>query len=256
MTQAELAFAIYRDRQHTTNIYPALTDLTRSGQIARSDTHPAVYSLSGRETPEPMEKESLSPISIADITAKLLEETHNQVMATQNYGREDDLIRTCIRQFPTNTDKTVVAMKIGLIDITNSTNISRYKHSISVAELAERIARITDLDERIRQGDPQAVVEIARCGGKINLFSFASKYCCYHNLHRDGRDDYSIFDSVLKRALPLYFHDISANRIEKWRRKCQYKEYNDYIAEKLDALGIHIAFRRRKFDHFVWYRNR
>ena len=32
--------------------------------------------------------------------------------------------------------------------------------------------------------------------------------------------------------------------------------YNDYITRKLDELGITVSFRKRKFDHFVWYKNR
>ena len=32
--------------------------------------------------------------------------------------------------------------------------------------------------------------------------------------------------------------------------------YNDYITKKLDECGITVNHRKRKFDHFVWYKNR
>ena len=32
--------------------------------------------------------------------------------------------------------------------------------------------------------------------------------------------------------------------------------YNDYITRKLDELGITTPNRKRKFDHFIWYKNR
>lgn len=257
MTQAQLAQSIYRDRNHSTYIYSALMTLLKSGQIARSDARPAVYSLPGSPASVTlMKKTSLTPRSIREITVKNLEAAHRQVLATDHYGQEDALLADCIRQYPDNTDPVIVAMKIGLIDITNSTNISRHKSRISVAELAKHIVGIQHLDQRIRQGDPQVVNDIANCNGQINLFSFASKYCCYHNLHRDGRDDYSIFDNVLKRTLPLYFGDISVREIEQWRKNLQYEKYNAYIAEKLDMLSIHTAFRRREFDHFMWFNNR
>ena len=35
-----------------------------------------------------------------------------------------------------------------------------------------------------------------------------------------------------------------------------YKKYNNYITRKLDELGITLEFRKRKFDHFVWFNNR
>jgi hypothetical protein len=105
-------------------------------------------------------------------------------------------------------------------------------------------------------GDPEVVNEIARSNGKINLFSFASKYCCYHNRNLYGRDDYSILDTVLKDCLPCYFDDVTKNKIQKWQDGYQYKEYNEYITRKLDELGITVENRKRKFDHFIWYKNR
>ncbi|MBO5736283.1 MAG: hypothetical protein J6S04_00605 [Clostridia bacterium] len=109
------------------------------------------------------------------ITNEMIEEYHQKVKATSNYGREDNLITDCLLKFPKNTDVTIVAMKIGLIDITNSTHISQHKSKISAVELAECIVAIKDIDERIKNGDPEVVNEIARCNGNINLFSFASK---------------------------------------------------------------------------------
>lgn len=190
------------------------------------------------------------------ITNELLEDAHQKVKATINYGREDSLITDCFVRFPENTDVTVVAMKIGLIDITNSTHISQHKSKISAVELAECIVRIKDIDKRIKNGDPEVVNEIARCNGKINLFSFASKYCCYHNKNLYGKDDYSILDTVLKEHLPDYFDDITTRQIQKWQESFDYKSYNDYLTRKLDELNITIEFRKRKLDHFVWSRHR
>ena len=147
-------------------------------------------------------------------------------------------------------------MKIGLIDITNSTNISRYKNMISAVELAECIIRIKDIDERIEAGDPEVVNDIARSNGKINLFSFASKYCCYHNKNVYEKDDYSIFDTVLKDSLPRYYDDLTTGENKKWQNKFNNKEYNNYITKKLDELGITLEYRKRKFDHFIWSNNR
>lgn len=190
------------------------------------------------------------------ITNESIEEAHNKVKISDNYGREDDLITDCFMRFPKNDDVNIVAMKVGLIDITNSTHISQYKSKISVVELAESIVSIKNIDERIKFGDPEVVNEIAKNNGKINLFSFASKYCCYHNKNLYGKDDYSILDTVLKKSLPKYFDDITKTKIQRWQDNFQYKEYNDYITRKLDELEIKIEYRKRKFDHFIWYYNK
>ena len=49
-TQAELASAIYHDDEHAPSIYAAVTELVKSGQIAKSGAYPAVYSLPGCPT--------------------------------------------------------------------------------------------------------------------------------------------------------------------------------------------------------------
>jgi len=259
MTQGELAFSIYGDNKHMPNIYSALMSLVKDGYVVRTGRNPSFYSLTGLEFSLPAKtKKSKKDRSLIDviITNELIEDAHRKVKLTDNYGKEDDLITDAFRRFPNNTDLTIVAMKIGLIDITNSTNISRYKSKISVVELADCIVKIKDIDKRIKDGDPEVVNEIARCNGKINLFSFASKYCCYHNKNVYEKDDYSILDTILRDYLPRYFDDVTSRQIEKWQKSFDYKKYNDYITTKLDELGITLDYKKRKFDHFVWYTNR
>ena len=189
------------------------------------------------------------------ITEAMITDTHEKVLTTR-YGKEDELITSCLEEFPFNTDERIVAMKIGLIDVTNSTHVAQHKSVINVAELAKHIVSIPNIDERIKAGDPEVVNEIAKSNGKINLFSFASKYCCYHNKNLYKRDDYSIYDNVVKDSLRKYFNDITTSQIKRWASSLDYKSYNDYITKKLDELNIKLEFRKRKFDHYIWYNNR
>ena len=231
-----------------------------SGVVLRTGRNPSYYSLSGKEVIIPEKqvvvKKGYRDVSGDVITNEALEEAEALVQGTDNYGPENELITRCLQKFPKNTDPDVVAMKVGLIDITNSTHLSQHKSKISMVELANIIAAIPNIDERIAVGDPEVVNEIARSNGKINLFSFASKYCCYHNRNLYGRDDYSILDTVLKEYLPRYFDDVTKGQIQKWQDGFNYKSYNDYITRKLDELCITVKYRKRKFDHFVWYKNR
>ena len=260
MTQLALAEAIYGDKNHGPNIYGALMGLVNSGAVLRTGSRPAYYSLTGADimisekVTQP--KKGVRNVSGDEITNEAIEETGRIVAETDNYGPEMEMITRCLRRFPDNTDPDIVAMKVGLIDITNSTHLSQHKGKISMVELSNIIASIPDIDARIKAGDPEVVNLIARSNGKINLFSFASKYCCYHNRNIYERDDYSILDTVLKKHLPLYFGDVTETQIENWRKVYNYKAYNDYITRKLDELGITVEFRKRKFDLFVWYRNR
>lgn len=260
MTQLALAEAIYGDKNHGPNIYGALMGLVNSGVVLRTGSQPAYYSLTGADIVIPEKvtqpKKGVRDVSGDEITNETIEEAGRIVAETDNYGPEMEMITRCLRRFPENTDPDIVAMKVGLIDITNSTHLSQHKSKISMVELSNIIASIPDIDARIKAGDPEVVNQIARSNGKINLFSFASKYCCYHNRNLYERDDYSILDTVLKEHLPLYFSDVTETQIENWRKAYNYKAYNDYITRKLDELGITVEFRKRKFDLFVWYRNR
>lgn len=205
-----------------------------------------------------------------EITDKLLDETESKVQNTDNYGAEGELISNCLERFPDNNDVNIIAMKIGLIDVTNSTNLSRYKSNISIDKLAKIIKEIADIDKKIEEGNPSVVSEIAKKakdinkGKGVNLFSFASKYCCYHNRCVYKKDDYSIYDSVLKDYLPEYssvlkdskYSDLTSSKIEKWRRNCDYEAYNDCIGKILEGYKITTAHKRKKLDHFIWFNNR
>lgn len=260
MTQGALAEAIYGDKNHGPNIYSALMDLVNNSLVLRTGSNPAYYSLSGADVVIPKKaiqpKKGVRDVSGDVISNETIEEAGHLVEQTDNYGPEMEMITRCLLKFPTNTDPDIVAMKVGLIDITNSTHLSQHKSKISMVELSRIIASIPDIDARIKSGDPEVVNQIARSNGNINLFSFASKYCCYHNKNLYGQDDYSILDTVLKEYLPRYFNDVTKGQIQKWQNSFDYKAYNDYITDKLGELGITIEFRKRKFDLFVWYRNR
>lgn len=190
------------------------------------------------------------------ITNENIDKINIEVQKTINYGKEANIIHDVLNQFPLNNDLNIVAMKIAVIDVTNSTHLSQYKSKISLYELAEVILNIPNFDERVKNGDPELVNIIAKNNNKVNLFSFASKYCTYHNVEIYGNDHYSIFDSVVKEILPKYRTDITKYTLEKWRRKFDYDLFNKCIGEVLDENKITTKNRRRKFDHFLWYPNR
>ena len=202
-------------------------------------------------------KEEMLPLTEINI-----EEWDLAVRNSNNYGKEQKIIHDVLNKYPLNNDINIIAMKIAVIDITNSTHISQYKSILSLYDLADVILKIPDFDERLKYGDPEIVNMIAKNTGAINLFSFASKYCTYHNVEIYEKDDYSIYDSVVKNYLPYYLEKYCSEKISsykmdsKWRQGYDYKSYNECIERLLDKANIHIPFRRRKFDHFIWYANK
>ena len=185
------------------------------------------------------------------LRSKDLHEGHNDVLSNNKYGKEYQLIESVLKKYPNNKTIEDVACKIAVIDFTNSTNL----HFFNLYTLAEIITSI-NFDARVARGDVSLVSDIiSKC--PVKLYSFASKYCCYHNTFLYNRDDYSIYDSVVKKHLPEYATEkLPAS---KWRKNFNYETFNQYIGDLLDEYGITAATepqRRRLFDHYVWYKNR
>lgn len=210
-----------------------------------------------------MKKKSKTPIK-KNITYKLITEAeiveqHKLVLESLNYGKELEIMNSVFNAYPDNVDLTIIAMKVAVLDVTNSTQLSKYKKTLSLFDVANIILNIKDFDSRVKDGDPELVNEIARqCKnvGNKNLFSFATKYCCYHNNLIYKKDDYSIYDSVLGDNLNKYIIGLSKSVIKRCKENYDYKTYNDYIETLLNENKITVNFRRRKLDHFIWYKHR
>ena len=164
------------------------------------------------------------------LRSKDLHEGHNDVLSDDKYGKEYRLIEDVLKKYPNNKTIEDVACKIAVIDFTNSTNLRLYKNKINLYTLAKIITSI-DFDARVAKGDVSLVSDIIqKC--HVKLYSFASKYCCYHNTFLYNRDDYSIYDSVVKKHLPEYATEkLPAS---KWRRNFNYETFNQYIGDLLD----------------------
>ena len=199
-----------------------------------------------------------------EFTEGELEETAQRVNNDPRYGEEAAIISSCFRKFPENKDGDVIALKIALIDMTNSTNLNKHLSKIYLTSLIEKI-KACDFDKRVATGDASLIAELAK--NEINLFSFFSKYCLYHNYYVYQNDDFAIFDGVMKNHVggfvshyeyrgQVYIGAKIRNCIEKMRVTYDYEGYLSLIDTILERNNINIKGKRRKFDWFVWYNNR
>lgn len=174
----------------------------------------------------------------------------------EKYGKEAKLIKKVLLKYPLNKDILAVAIKIAIIDITNNTNISKHKKFVSLYDLAKHICSINNFDKRLQKGDVTLVNQIANVKGKRNFFSFATKYCCYHNYYIYKKDDYSIFDGVVIKNLPKYNEKIKSSWLKKCKENYDYNSFNEAINKTLDMNNIRIKNKKRYFDWFLWYPNK
>ena len=142
----------------------------------------------------------------------------------------DGFFVRAFKNYPKNTDKDIVAMKIALVDTTNSTNLGRllgtkdfkdksgkmvHKEVFTLSDLVDKIVSMKDFDDRVSSGDVSLVTELIKWGNArgLNATSFFSKYCLYHNYISYEHDDYSIFDSVVKENLGRYLTEAEAKAV-------------------------------------------
>ena len=83
--------------------------------------------------------------------------------------------------------------------------------------------------------------------------SFASKFCHYTCFYlfegKPEQDNYSIYDSVVKEALPLYAKYYNINIKESNLE--DYIDYSKIIEKILETSGNNIS--KNGFDHLLWY---
>ena len=206
---------------------------------------------------------------IEKITNEDLELYAQKVKNDIKYGGEGILIDEAFKKYPLNDNKSIVAMKICLIDITNGTNLSRnLGKQGGLYKLSEKIVS-SNFDERVKNGDISIVEDLARWTkeelGK-NLFSFITKYCLYHNNHCYDKDDFAIYDSVVSKNIYKYISEeeyynltgkkLRKNSFTKLKNAYNYNEYIKVINYIIKKNNITVDKPHRKLDWFIWYKNR
>ncbi len=177
------------------------------------------------------------------------------VVNDEIYLLTEPMLVKLLTVFPKNEEPYQIAAKFLLLDKLYSTQLFRYKKLDFLPILIENIRTIPDFDERVEKGDPTVVCEIYR-GFDKKLFSFATKYCCLHNTVVYGRDDYSIYDSAVRKLLPKYAKKIGVRltgaQLDRRYKEDNYVAFNNAVDAVLNAAEINIENRKRKFDLFLW----
>jgi hypothetical protein len=187
------------------------------------------------------------------VTKEAVLAAHKNVVADSKYGSYGDIDKILWNKYGKNDDIAIIALKIAFIDQTNSTNF-RMNGDFTIAHLASYIASI-DFDNRVKRYDSNLVEEIASANKNRRNLSLASKYCTYHNYNVHKRDDYAIFDSVVKEGLAHYLKQIDI-KIKKYLLD-DYANYYEAIDKLIEHYSLgELKAPRRYLDHFIWWNNR
>ena len=192
---------------------------------------------------------------LLEIKNEKITEQAEKAVNDKIYKQTEPMLHELLKQFPENNEPYQIAAKVLMLDKLYATQIFNYKKLEFLTEIVENIRTIPNFDERVKNGDPTVVPEIYR-GFKKRMFSFATKYCCLHNSVVYGKDDYSIYDSSVRKYLPKYAKilgvKLTVTQLDDWYKKGDYKAFNDAVDDVLEKAEITVENRKRKFDLFLW----
>ena len=192
---------------------------------------------------------------LLEIKNEKITEQAEKAVNDKIYKQTEPMLHELLKQFPENNEPYQIASKVLMLDKLYATQIFNYKKLEFLTEIVENIRTIPNFDERVKNGDPTVVPEIYR-GFKKRMFSFATKYCCLHNSVVYGKDDYSIYDSSVRKYLPKYAKilgvKLTGTQLDDWYKKGDYKAFNDAVDDVLEKAEITVENRKRKFDLFLW----
>ena len=103
-------------------------------------------------------------------------------------------------------------------------------------------------------------------GSDMYYLSFASKFCSYASTFLNLQTDYSKYDNVVAKALPVYYQAYCNKNVrtteflvdnstsDKYHNRLSvYEKYSDTIAVIINAIGKSDRLSRDEFDHIIWY---
>lgn len=169
--------------------------------------------------------------------------------------------------------KVIISHAVAAVDKENSTHINsdgvgreqltdrifarvvRLKETLSNFDTGVRfiedVAAITDVSKKNEEEKKKPKKEQKHYVARTNL-SFASKFAHYACLYLFGEDDanrdnFSIYDNVLNKALPIY---VKKYGLDGYYSN-SYSSYYKCIERIIEKCGEPLS--RNGFDHLVWY---
>jgi hypothetical protein len=159
----------------------------------------------------------------------------------RDFAVPESALRQLLEQFPHNTDSSHVLLKVVALNRLYATNI------FDVWTVASHITEL-GIDQRLIDGSPGLVDLIGKVtiGGKIrNNYSFATKYCSWHNPAA-----YPIYDRNVDLCLWAYRKQdrfFSFAHDDLWRYETFLKAINDFRNHyELASVGF------KQIDAFLW----
>ncbi len=183
------------------------------------------------------------------ITIKLVREKIDKF--NKDNKSSESAISKLIEKFPKNNDFEEVLLKVSVINSLYSTNI------YDIRAMAKHIKK-QDIDTGLGKGEIEVVNKIARghkIGAKsddddgIYLYSFATKYCSWHNPQK-----YPIYDRYVDEVLRKSYRNQNENVRFKNKDLKKYEKFKKILKNFRNyfKLGEEEELSVKDLDKFLW----
>lgn len=185
-------------------------------------------------------------IDLQTPTNDLVEKYIAKFNQDDRYFSADQAIINLFNAFPENKKLEDILLKISVINDLYSTNI------FGTFIMAKHIKNL-QIDAGLKIGDPLIVNKIALGHGiktkknnkELNFYSFATKYCNWHNL-----DNYAIYDSFVEKVLIAYNQKKPFSSFTKSDLK-DFSKFKQIINDFILSYGL-TNQNLKKIDKFLW----
>ena len=179
-------------------------------------------------------------------TNNLIESYIKKFNQDDRYYPADQAITKLFQAFPANVHLEDILLKISVLNDLYSTNI------LGTFAMAKHIQKLK-IDDALEKGDPYIVNKIAighnirssKTNKELNFYSFATKYCNWHNL-----EHYAIYDSFVEKILLAY------KRADKFTNftKLELKDFPIFKRVIQDFIGFYglNGHNLKEIDKFLW----
>lgn len=177
---------------------------------------------------------------------KLIEEYIDKFNKDERYYLADQAIIKLFQKFPENKHLEDILLKISVINDLYSTNI------FATFIMAKHI-QLLDIDDELQKGNPGIVRKIAlghnirakKTEREINFYSFATKYCNWHN-----KDSYPIYDSFVEKILIAYRNKDKFSKFENKELK-NFERFKEIITDFKHNYNL-ASYNLKEIDKFLW----
>lgn len=179
-------------------------------------------------------------------SVELIDKYLKEFNSDERYFTADQAIIKLFEAFPENKLFEDILLKISVINDLYSTNI------YGTFKMAKHIQQL-NIDDDLRHGNPEVVNYIAtghdirrkKSNKEIKFYSFATKYCNWHN-----KDQYAIYDSFVERILLAYKRQDNFSSF----KKADLRNFEMFKIIIDDFIGYYDLNQHnlKEIDKFLW----